>query len=262
LLAGLNADGETTIVERVATRDHTERMLRWYGAEVSETSHANAKGICVSGNTRLTAKDILVPADISSAAFFLIAAVCMKRSDICIRNVGINPTRAGIIEILSRLGAGIRMTGEREENNEPVADLRVSGGSDTAYDPLIKGNLIANVIDELPILAVLATQLERGLEVRDASELRVKETDRIAAVVGNLRRMGADVDEFEDGFRIGRSRLKGARVDSFGDHRIAMAFAIAGLLSVEGDTEIIGADAVDVSFPGFFETLRNVVVYE
>ncbi|MEO6334811.1 MAG: 3-phosphoshikimate 1-carboxyvinyltransferase [Pyrinomonadaceae bacterium] len=262
LLAGLNSDGETTVVEPVATRDHTERMLRWFGVDVRETMLENGKKIAVAGDSRLSSADIVVPSDISSAAFFLTAALCLENSLLQIRNVGLNSSRAAIIETLRDLGAGIETANPREQNNEPVGDICVRSGIKSSSQIVLRGEVIANMVDELPILAVLGTQIDGGLEVRDAGELRVKETDRIAAIVENLRRLGAEVDEFDDGFRVGRSRLKGARVDSFGDHRIAMAFAVAGLLAVEGETEIVGSECVDVSFPGFFEVLEDVVVYE
>ena len=262
LLAGLNSDGETAVIEPVPTRDHTERMLRWFGVDVQEELGDGGKRLSLTGNSKLAAKPVTVPADISAAAFFMIAAASAGEAEILMRGVGLNPTRAALIQVLRNLGANIRVTNEREQNNEPVGDMHVRAGLVSASNPIIRGNLIANLIDELPILAILGTQLEKGLEVRDAAELRVKETDRIDAIVENLRRMGADVEEFEDGFRVGRSDLKGARVDSFGDHRIAMAFAVAGLLAREGETEITGAECVDVSFPGFFETLQNAVIYE
>ena len=260
LLAGLNAGGETSVVESVPTRDHTERMLRWFGVEVGRI----ATKISIRGDAELNAAgDMHIPSDISAAAFFIVAATSLAGSDIQMQNVGINPTRAALIDIISReLGGSARVVEPKEINNEPIATISVSGGLEKQQSNEIKGGVVANLIDELPILSVFGTQLESGLEVRDAAELRVKESDRIAAVVENLRLMGADVEEFDDGFRVSRSRLKGARVDSFGDHRIAMAFAIAGLLADEGETEIIGAECVDVSFPGFFETLKNVVVYE
>ncbi|MEP6705592.1 MAG: 3-phosphoshikimate 1-carboxyvinyltransferase, partial [Acidobacteriota bacterium] len=261
LLAGLNSDGETAVVEPVATRDHTERMLRWFGVDVRETILDNGKKIAVDGNSSLSSADILVPGDISSAAFFLTAALCLENSILQLRNVGLNSSRAAIIDALTHFGADIKTGNRRDQNNELVGDISVRSGIKSSRDIVLKGEVIANLVDELPILAVLGTQIDEGLEVRDAFELRVKETDRIAAVVENLRRMGAEVDEFDDGFRVARSRLKGARVDSFGDHRIAMAFAIAGLLAVEGETEIVGSECVDVSFPGFFEVLKDVVVY-
>ena len=262
LLAALNARGETAVIEPVPTRDHTERMLRWFGIDVRKTSLPAGKKIAVDGSLQMAAADITVPSDISSAAFFLVLGISLKNSDLQIRNVGLNPTRTAVIATLRDLGAVIKTENEREQNNEPVGDIHIRGGIASAGETIVKGNVIANLVDELPILAVLGTQLTNGLEVRDAGELRVKETDRIAAVVENLRRMQADVEEFDDGFRVRRSDLKGARVDSFGDHRIAMAFAVAGSLATEGETEIVGAESVDVSFPGFFEVLEDVVVYE
>ena len=262
LLAGLNADGETAVIEQIPTRDHTERMLRWFGVDVKATKSHRSR-ISVTGACALISSDLVVPADISAAAFFLVAATCLQGSNIRLPGVGINPTRAAIIEVLTqKFGASVIVNEPREQNNEPVADISADGRLTTQRSKEIKGSIVANLIDELPVLAVLGTQLEDGLEVRDAAELRVKETDRIAAVVTNLKRMGAEVEEFEDGFRVGRSKLKGARVDSYGDHRIAMAFAIAGLLAEEGETEIIGGECVDVSFPGFFQTLQDAVVYE
>jgi 3-phosphoshikimate 1-carboxyvinyltransferase len=263
LLAGLNAEGTTSVIESAPTRDHTERMLRWFGVEVLEAEeYRHKRRISVSGDSMLTALDLTVPADISSATFFMVAASSLPQSNIRMPNVGLNPTRAAIIEVLKEdLGAGVSVSEQRQENNEPVGNISVNGRREQRSNE-IKGSVVANLIDELPALAVLATQLDSGLEIRDAVELRVKESDRIAAIVENLNRMGADVEEFPDGFRVGKSLLKGARIDSFGDHRIAMAFAIAGLLVGEGETEIIGAECVDVSFPGFFETLQNVVVYE
>jgi 5-enolpyruvylshikimate-3-phosphate synthase len=210
----------------------------------------------------LTARDITVPGDISSAAFFAVAAVCLSSSDILLKNIGLNTSRAGIIDVLQGIGADVEILDKRETCNEPVGDLQVRGSVDLSKkrDPVIlKGEIIPNIIDEIPVLAVLGTQLGGGLEIRDAAELRVKESDRIAAVVKNLRLMGAEVEEFPDGLRVRPSQLRGAVIDSFGDHRIAMAFAIAGLLAL-GETDIIGADAVDVSFPGFFEVLEGVVV--
>ena len=262
LLAGLNADGRTTVVEPVETRDHTERMLRWFGVEVDEKITADGKRISVDGHSRLTAKDLSIPADISSAAFFLVAAACLPGSQLTLPNVGLNRTRRAIIEILRQFGAAITIENERIVCNEPVGDLIVK--SREKWQPagtanVVRGDVIANLIDEIPILAVFGTQIEGGLEVRDAAELRVKESDRIASIVENLRRMGADVEEFDDGFRVSRSRLKGAEIDSFGDHRIAMAFAVAALFA-DGETDIGRAECADISFPGFFETLVSVVV--
>jgi 3-phosphoshikimate 1-carboxyvinyltransferase len=263
LLAGLNAAGRTSVIEPVETRDHTERMLRWFGVDVTEISDRSARTIAVKTGDELRAPTgMMVPSDISAAAFFMVGASCLEGSDIRMRNVGVNPTRSAIVNVLTEIaGATIQVEERAEVNNEPVATILVKGKLSRQTSNEIRGAVVANLIDELPILAVLATRLELGLEVRDASELRVKETDRIAAVAENLRRMGATVEEFDDGFRVEKSVLKGARVDSFGDHRIAMAFAIAGLMA-EGETEIDGSECAAVSFPEFFEQLENVAFYE
>lgn len=260
LLAGLNADGETSVLEKTPTRDHTERMLKYLGVNLRETKTANGTLIAVSGKETLTAKDLNVPSDVSSAAFFLVAAACLPGSEIVLKNVGLNPSRTGIIEVLRNFGAEIEILDEREICNEPVGDLRVRGGdrlTRAAETNLVGGEIIANLIDEIPILAVFGTQIEGGIEIRNAEELRVKESDRIAAVVENLKRMNADVEEFADGLRVGKSDLRGARVDSFGDHRIAMAFAVAALFA-KGATEIADAECAAVSFPEFFQTLESV----
>ncbi|HEY0460358.1 MAG TPA: 3-phosphoshikimate 1-carboxyvinyltransferase [Pyrinomonadaceae bacterium] len=259
LLAGLNADGKTSVLEKTPTRDHTERMLRWFGAAVEETKREDGKLITVAGDAELTARDLLVPSDVSSAAFFLVAAACLKDSEIVLPNVGLNPTRNAVVEVLQNFGARIEILNLREIGNEPIGDLRVSGGElkPKRSTNILRGKIIANLIDEIPILAVFGTQIEGGLEIREASELRVKESDRIKSVVENLRKMNAEVEEFEDGFRVAKSQLKGARVDSFGDHRIAMAFAVAALFAT-GETEIADAECAAVSFPAFFETLKSV----
>ena len=262
LLAGLNAKGNTSVVESAPTRDHTERMLRWFGVDVEENRVAANRVLTVSGSSVPKADgELRIPCDISASAFFIVAAACLPGSDIRMKNVGLNPGRAAVLDMVRELGVTVSLSGEAEHNNEPVGDISVSGGLQRQQTREISGQIVANLIDEIPILAVLGTRLEYGLEVRDADELRVKESDRIAAVVENLRRMGAEVDEFPDGFRVRRSQLTGARVDSFGDHRIAMAFAVAGLLA-EGETIIDGAECAGVSFPGFFEVLANVAIYE
>ena len=259
LLAGLYAEGTTTVIEPVPTRDHTERMLRGFGVEVRTKGGSEGSRISVSGDSHLTARDLVVPADISSAAFFLAAAACLSGSRLEMPNVGLNPTRAGVIEVLRRFGADIEVVDERESGGEPIGTLVARGNAAPmpAGSNRIDGDIVANIIDEVPILAVLGTQAEGGIEIRDAGELRVKESDRIAAVAENLKRMGADVEEFDDGLRVGRSRLRGAMIDSFGDHRIAMAFAVAGLFA-DGATEIRGAECAAVSFPGFFDVLSSV----
>ncbi len=265
LLAGLNAAGNTTVIEPVATRDHTERMLSWFGIDVVEEDIDPGKLISIDGSAGLTARDLSIPADISSAAFFLVAAACLPNSELTMPNVGINPTRHAILEVLQQLGAIIAVENHRIVCNESVADLTVRSkkGSDRldGSSNTLSGDIIANLIDEIPILAILGTQLESGLEIRDAAELRFKESDRITSIVENLRRMGAEVVEFPDGFRVECSKLKGAVIDSFGDHRIAMAFAVAALFA-DGETKINDAECVDISFPGFFETLASVVKSE
>lgn len=255
LLAGLNSDGETTVIEHVQTRDHTERMLSWFGGDVSISENNGATRISVSGDASLIARDISVPADISAAAFFIVAAACLDGAEITLPNVGVNPLRSAICDVLKEAGASIEVSEIADICNEPVATIKVRGGLKNTSPIVINGSRVAGLIDEIPILAVLGTRLANGIEIRDASELRVKESDRIATVVENLKRMGAPVTEFPDGFRVERSDLKGAAVDSYGDHRIAMAFAIAGLIAA-GETEITGADCAAVSFPGFYETLR------
>jgi 3-phosphoshikimate 1-carboxyvinyltransferase len=253
LLAGLYADGDTIVIEPTPTRDHTERMLEWLGVKVK----VDGTRISVSGGASLTARDILVPGDISGATFFMVAAACLDGSGITLGNVGLNPLRSAICDVLQEAGADIQMSEIADVCNEPVATIRVRGGLKDGKPVVINGARVAGLIDEVPILSVLGTRLANGIEIRDARELRVKESDRIAAIVENLKRMGGAVTEFDDGFRVQQCELKGATVDSFGDHRIAMAFAVAGLLAT-GETEINDADCADVSFPGFFEILGRV----
>ena len=271
LLAGLNASGKSKIqnpkskVQSPTSRNHTELMLRYLGAAIEEnfveTENGFVQEITIDGNSTLAAKDLNVPSDVSSAAFFLVAASCLENSEIVLENVGLNRTRTAILEVLQSFGADIEAFGQKEICNEAIGDLRVRGRKNLTPkigSNLIEGDIIANLIDEIPILAIFGTQLENGLEVRGAAELRVKESDRIASVVENLRRMNASIEEFSDGFKIEKSILKGATIDSFGDHRIAMAFAVAGLFA-EGETEIIGAECASVSFPEFFSTLDSVM---
>jgi 3-phosphoshikimate 1-carboxyvinyltransferase len=257
LLAGLYARGTTTVIEATPTRDHTELMLGEFGVEVERSREGGQTRISISGDAGLTGASMIVPGDISSAAFFMVAAAALAGSRLTLRDVGLNPTRSAILTVLTRLGVRLTVQDRPQTGGEPIGDITIEGGIEqTGEANVLSGPVIANLIDELPVLAVLGTQLDDGLEVRDARELRVKESDRIASVVANLRQMGAEVDEFEDGFRISRSRLTGAEVESYGDHRIAMAFAVAGLLAT-GETTINGAECVDVSFPGFFETLSE-----
>ena len=270
ILAGLFADGKTTYQNPpsatpiVTSRNHTELMLKYLGADLEERFIETEKGfvheVSIYGDSKLTAKDLNVPSDISSAAFFLVATACLPGSEILLKNVGLNPTRRAIVDVLRSLGAEIEILDEKELCNEIVGELRVKGSGKLiplVVSNIIEGDVIANLIDEIPILSVFGTQLEDGLEIRNAEELRVKESDRIKTVVENLRRMGADVEEFTDGLRVKKSNLKGAKVDSFGDHRIAMAFAVAGLFA-EGETEISGAEWANVSFPAFYETLASI----
>ncbi len=267
LLAGLGAEGRTEVVEpREQTRDHTERMLRWFGVEV-ETRELSDEGgrvvVSVAGGSRLKARDLTVPGDISSAAFPVAAAALLPGSELELEGVGLNPTRAAVLDALRGLGVALSVEDERESSNEPTGLIRVrSGGALTPETPganVIRGASVAQLIDELPVLAVVGTAVEGGLEIRDARELRVKESDRIATTVANLRAMGARVEEFEDGLRVeGPVRLRGARLRAYGDHRIAMAFAVAGL-AAEGETEIEGAEeCVAVSFPEFFPLLESL----
>ncbi len=266
LLAGLNANGRTKVVEEVPTRDHTERMLRWFGVNVEKGDERTAGQTfaAVSGPANLTARDIRVPGDISSAAYFIAAAALLAESSLEIAELLLNSTRIAFVEILQKLGCNITIERLREESGEPVGSIRVRGktvgtfeGSNSSFS--INGRAIPQVIDELPLLAVVGSQLSGGLEIRDAQELRVKESDRISATVHNLRAMDAGVEEFEDGLRVsGSTKLRGAKIDPRGDHRIAMAFTVAGLMA-EGETEIEDAACVTVSFPEFFELLDSVV---
>jgi len=260
LLAGLYADGKTTVIEPVQTRDHTERMLEWLGADISIKIRDNARHITIDGSSELIARDISVPADISSAAFLLVAAACLKGSHLVLPNVGLNPTRKGVLDILTRCGVKVQIEDEREASGEPVGDLVIEGGIGKQELSLLAGPLIPNIIDEIPILAVFGTQLPNGIEIRDAHELRVKETDRIKAVVEDLRRMDIKVDEFDDGFRVYPGTPQGASIESFSDHRIAMAFAVAGLFA-DGVTTIEGHEASEISFPAFFDALDSIVTY-
>jgi 3-phosphoshikimate 1-carboxyvinyltransferase len=261
LLAGLSAKGRTEVIEREATRDHTERMLEWFGVGMETSAEGS---ISIDGPRSFAARNVNVPGDISSAAFLIAAAALLPESELDIKGVGLNPTRTMFLSMLRSLGVMIEVSDEKNECNEPVGRVRVRGNlSDHPPTPvdstLVRGNLIARLIDELPLLAVMGTQLPGGIEIRDAAELRRKESDRISTTVKNLHAMGAEVEEFADGLRVqGRTKLRGAMLDSFGDHRIAMAFAVAAL-TADGDSEITGAEAVGVSFPDFFTVLESLV---
>jgi 3-phosphoshikimate 1-carboxyvinyltransferase len=267
LLAGLHAEGKTTVVENEITRDHTERMLQWFGAQIEtgepEREPENARFAAVKGPARLVARDISIPGDISSAAYFIAAAALLKDSSLQIEGVGLNPTRTAFLEIFAAMNF-IELHNVRQDANEPAGVIQVSGAADYPLlreldSPLvIDGSAIPKLIDELPLLAVVGSQFAHGIEIRDAKELRVKESDRIAATVAGLRAMGCEVEEYDDGLRVeGTAKLHGARIESCGDHRIAMSFAIAALLAKD-ETEIVGSECVAVSFPEFFDLLESV----
>ncbi len=253
LLAGLYAHGTTTVIESQGSRDHTERMLQLMGADFQ----ANGQALAVRGGRELASCEFFIPGDLSSAAFFIAAATLIPGSELVIRNVGVNPTRAGFLECLQAMGGYVERLHVREESGEPVADLLIRSAP-ALQAAEIAGRLIPRLIDEIPLLAVLATQAEGTTIIRDAHELRVKETDRLRAVAENLRRMGAQLEEQADGLVIaGPQALTGAQIESYRDHRIAMAFSVAGLIA-EGVTTIEGAEWVDISFPGFFELLEGI----
>lgn len=248
LLAGLFAPGKTTVVEPVATRNHTERLMSHFGIKWLR----DGKAVSVYGGQDPQPNDLMVPGDISSAAFWMVAAAASPGSQITLKNVGLNPTRTGVLAVLLRMGAQVTHS-EAQEHGEPRGHIIVKGGELNAT--VIGGDEIPNVIDELPILAVAAALARGDTLIRDAAELRVKETDRIAAVASNLRLMGVNVQEFEDGMEIqGGAKLTGATIPSYGDHRIAMAFAIAGLFA-EGTTTIEETECVNTSYPGFAHDL-------
>ncbi|HJU43002.1 MAG TPA: 3-phosphoshikimate 1-carboxyvinyltransferase [Vicinamibacterales bacterium] len=255
LLAGLQASGETVVIEPASTRDHTERALPTFGAAVD----IEGRRVRIQGGQRLTGRELRVPGDISSAAFMAVAAAALPGSDVTITQVGLNPSRAALLEVLRRYGAAIDVTIEDEWQGEPVGRLRVRHG--TRRDLVIEPAEVPEVIDELPVLATLGT-FGGSVTVSGAGELRVKESDRIAELVAGLRAMGADADERADGFQVRHgARLTGAAVHAKHDHRLAMAFAIAAL-GASGPTQIEGADAVAVSYPSFFEDLNALAATE
>ena len=258
LFAGLYADGRTTVREPLPTRDHSEIALREFGAEVT----TDAGTIAVTGRPTLKGRTLRVPGDLSSAAFFIAAALLLPGSRLTLENVGLNRTRAALLDVLSKMGADIEVRTGRGQPGEAIGDIDVRGPADHASGALrggvIDGAMTAAVIDEVPILAVLGSASDEGLVIRDAAELRVKETDRIATVAENLRRMGVTPEVFNDGMKIpGRNRFRAAELDSFGDHRIAMAFTIAALRA-DGPSTMTNAEAASVSFPEFFELLDRV----
>jgi 3-phosphoshikimate 1-carboxyvinyltransferase len=257
LFAGLYADGRTRFREPSLSRNHSELMLAEFGAPLHREDDGT---LSIEGGAELRAVDYRVPGDLSSAAFFIAGAGALAGSQVSVTNVNLNSTRTGFLAVLKYLGAHIEMSNVRTEHGEHVGDLRLTGSQlkTEAGGSLIDGDIIPYIIDEIPILAVLATQVEGRVEVRGARELRIKESDRIQTVVAGIRAMGGAIDEFEDGFAIaGPQRLSGARIETEGDHRIAMAFAIAGLMA-EGVTEIVDADCAAVSFPEFYNILESL----
>lgn len=256
LLAGLYADGDTSVTEPSLSRDHTERMLRSFGADI----RTEGTTCTITPPKSLHAQHIEVPGDISSAAFFIVAALITPNSDVLIQNVGINPTRAGILEVCRNMEADITLENVREAGGEPVADLRVR--TSRLKGTVIEGDIIPALIDELPVIALMSCFAEGKTIIRDAHELRVKESDRIAIVSENLTAMGADVIPTDDGFIInskadGETGLHGASIQCAMDHRIAMTFAIAGV-NADGETIITDSDCVDVSYPDFFRQLDTL----
>jgi 3-phosphoshikimate 1-carboxyvinyltransferase len=253
LFAGLYADGETTVREPVRSRDHTEIALREFGADIQ----IRQRVITLTGGPKLAGRELFVPSDLSSAAFFIVAALLVPGSNLIIRGVGLNPTRSTLLVVLVSMGAGISILSVEQQNGELVGEVLVKG-STGVRGGVIEKETTAALIDEIPVLAILGAATEEGLTVRDAAELRIKETDRIATVAQNLRRMGVEVEESPDGMRIpGKQRFHAAEIDSFGDHRIAMAFSVAALVA-SGPCAINGAEAASVSFPEFFDVLRQV----
>jgi 3-phosphoshikimate 1-carboxyvinyltransferase len=252
LLAGLFAEGDTIVREPVRTRDHTEIALREFGAEIE----VHRRVIRLTGGAKLAGRELTVPGDLSSAAFFMVAALLVPEANLVIHGVGLNPTRAGLLDFLVSIGAAIKVLDLHETGGEVVGDLRVRSSKITGG--LIEGAMTAALIDEIPALAVLGAASEDGLTVRNASELRVKETDRIATLEANFRRMGVEMQTAPDGFYVpGRQAFHAAEIDSAGDHRIAMAFAVAAL-AADGPCVIDGAECAGVSFPEFFSTLREI----
>ncbi|MBN3033045.1 MAG: 3-phosphoshikimate 1-carboxyvinyltransferase [Candidatus Saganbacteria bacterium] len=252
LLAGLFAGGKTCVIEKLPSRDHTERLLEHFGANFER----QGERLSIAGNCEFEAAEVDIPGDISSAAFFLVAALITPNSELRLLNVGLNPTRTGIIDVLHRMGAELTIENERIISAEPRADLTVKSSRLKALK--LDGEIIPRIIDEIPIIAVAATQAEGATEIRGAKELRIKESDRIATVASELSKLGARVEPLADGLRItGPTALKGAKVKSYGDHRIAMSLAIAGLIA-EGETIIEDTACIETSFPGFEALLGSL----
>jgi 3-phosphoshikimate 1-carboxyvinyltransferase len=254
LFAGLQAEGVTIVREAVRTRDHGELALRAFGAEVARATDS----VSIAGGQQLHSIEATVPGDISSAAFFFCAAALFPGSNLVFDSLGLNPTRATLLDVLTALGAHIGVLNLEEKNGELVGTVQVNAPANGLTGTTISGALSAQLIDELPVLAAIAPYTQNGIRIRDAKELRVKESDRIALVANNLRAMGAEVEEFEDGLDVpGGQQLHGAEINSGGDHRIAMAFSVAALRAA-GETMIRGAESAAISFPEFYELLDRV----
>ncbi|MEH7176675.1 3-phosphoshikimate 1-carboxyvinyltransferase [Neobacillus vireti] len=252
ILAGLQAEGESTIIEKAESRDHTERMIRKFGGEIQKDNRT----ITVKGGQKLYASDIHVPGDISSAAFFLVAGAIVPDSEIVLKNVGLNPTRTGIIEVMNQMGAAIEIHNHDKDSFEPAGDITIKTSS--LRGTVVEGDVIPRLIDEIPIIALLATQAEGTTIIKDASELKVKETNRIDTVVQELTKLGASIEATEDGMIIhGGASLKGGTVSSHGDHRIGMMLAIASLLCKD-HVELENPEAISVSYPNFFGHLNSL----
>lgn len=253
LLAGLYAEGGTEVIEPFPSRDHTERMLPAFGARIA----VEGLSVRIEGGSELHGRDTVVPGDFSSAAFFIVAALLLKDSEIVIRNVGINPTRTGFIKVLERMGAELTIENVREVSGEPAADIFCRGGKELK-SVAIGAEELPLLIDEFPILCVAATQAEGVTSITGAGELRVKESDRIKAMATELKKFGVEIEEYSDGVAIkGKTALKGSEVESYGDHRIAMSLSIAALIA-GGTTIVNNSDCVDISFPGFYDELRRL----
>lgn len=259
LFAALNAEGRTTVIETTQSRDHTERLFNGFGVPVTTSPDLS---VTLSGPARFEGGAITIPGDVSSAAYFVAGAMLLPDSQLTIEGVGLNPTRAAFLSVLSSWGADITTTDVQTERNEPYGTINVRGGitgNAEESERTLGQSMIPSLIDELPLLAVVGSQIDGGIWIRDANELRLKESDRLATTAANLRAMGAEVKEFPDGLSVsGPTQLHGTSIDSHGDHRIAMAFSIAALLA-KGETEISGAECVAISFPEFFPLLESVV---
>ena len=252
LFAALQVDGESTIIEKTESRDHTERMIRHFGGEITKEKGA----ITVKGGQKFTGSDVHVPGDISSAAFFLVAGAIVPESEIILKNVGLNPTRTGIIDVMKSMGADLQLVASEKSAFEPYGDLLIK--SSQLKGTIIEGDLIPRLIDEIPVIALLATQAEGTTIIKDAQELKVKETNRIDTVVNELKKLGAKIEATEDGMIIyGNSKLSGGTVSSHGDHRIGMMLSIAAAICQE-EVYLENPGAISVSYPDFFTHLNKL----